>query len=181
MFFLHTDRFRDIPICTIKTPKDKRSLTLNDIEEIYARNFPMWDREFQCFPEGPIFHDKFFKKEPYTRAIDIEERRNQLKSKIQKISIVPFDVKSDSDNDIVSKTVNGVWKSLQDLIKCLENNSQVETPPKILNGMVRGKLTQLKEVGQSIASIQEIQYMMFRKVLEKDSKCSQEQGYYQMR
>ena len=126
MFFLHTDRFRDIPICTIKTPKDKRSLTLNDIEEIYARNFPTWDREFQCFPEGPIFHDKFFKKEPYTRAIDIEERRNQLKSKIQKISIVPFDVKSDSDNDIVSKTVNGVWKSLQDLIKCLENNSQVE-------------------------------------------------------
>ena len=159
-------------------------MTLNDIEEIYAKNFPTWDREFQCFPEGPIFYDKLFKKEPFTTAIDIEERRNQLKSKIQNISIVPFDVESDSDKDIISKTVNGVWESLQDLIKCLslENNSRVKrTLPNILSGMVRGKLTQLKEVSQSIASIQEIQYMIFGKVLENDDKCREDQGYYQMR
>ena len=176
--------FRDIPLCTIKTPIGEKSMTVNDIEKIYANNFPTWDREFQCFPEGPIFYDKLFKKEPFTRAIDIEERVNQLKSKIQNISKVPFDVEFDSDNVIISKTVNGILGSLQDLIKCLslENNSRMKTTlPNILSGMVRGKLTQLKEVSQSIASIHEIQYMIFGKVLENDSKCREDKGYYQMR
>ena len=88
--------FRDIPLCTIKTPNGEKSMTLDDIEKMYTKNFPTWDREFQCFPEGPIFYDKLFKIEPFTRAIDIEERVNQLKSKIKHISKVPFDVELDS-------------------------------------------------------------------------------------
>ena len=176
--------FRDIPLCTIKTPIGEKPMTLDDIEEMYMKNFPDWDKNFQCFPEGPIFYDKLFKKEPFTRAIDIEERLNQLKNKIQSISKVPFDVNSDSDNAIISKTVKIILESLQDVIKCLnlENNSRVKNSlPKILNGMVKGKLTQLKEASQSTASIHEIQYDIFGKVLENDCKCREEKGYYEMR
>ena len=176
--------FRDIPVCTIKTPVGEKSMTLDDIEKMYTKNFPTWDREFQCFPEGPIFYDKLFKIEPFTRAIDIEERVNQLKSKIQNISKVPFDVEFDSENFIISKTVNSVLESLQDLIKhlSLENNPRVKKSlPNILSGMVRDKLTQLKEASQSIASIHEIQYTIFEKVLENDNKCREEKGYYAMR
>ena len=79
---------------------------------MYTKNFPTWEREFQCFPEGPIFYDKLFKIEPFTRAIDIEERVNQLESKIKHISKVPFDVEFDTDNEIISKTVNNVLESL---------------------------------------------------------------------
>ena len=109
---------------------------------------------------------------------------NQLKSKIKHISKVPFDVELDSDNVIISKTVHYVLESLQDLIKhlSLDNNSRVKkTLPTILNGMVRSKLTQLKEASHSIASIHEIQYTMFGKVLENDNKCREERGYYAMR
>ena len=176
--------FRNIPLCTIKTPMGEKSLTLDDIEKMYTKNFPTWDREFQCFPEGPIFYDKLFKIEPFTRAIDIEEKVNQLKSKIKHISKVPFDVEFDSDNVIISKTVNNVLESLQDLIKHLsmDNNSRVKkTLPNILSGMVRGKLIQLKEASKSIATISEIQYTIFGKVLEYDNKCREERGYYAMR
>ena len=176
--------FRDIPLCTMKTAIGEKSMTLDDIEEIYTKNFPMWDKDFQCFPEGPIFYDKLFKKEPFTRAIDIEEKIKQLRNKVQSISKVPFDVESDSDNVIISKTVNIVLESLQNLIKCLnlENNSRVKNSlPKILSGMVKSKLTQLKEVNQSIESIYEIQNNIFGKVLENDSKCREEKGYLEMR
>ena len=176
--------FRDIPLCAIKTPIGEKSMTLDNIEKMYTKNFPTWEREFQCFPEGPIFYDKLFKIAPFTRAIDIEERVNQLKSKIKHISKVPFDVEFDSDNVIISKTVNIVLESLQDLIKhlSLDNNSRVKkTLPNILSGMVRGKLIQLKESSQSIASIHEIQYTIFGKVLENDNKCREERGYYAMR
>ena len=180
---IETD-FRDIPLCTIKTPVGDQLMTLDDIEKMYMKNFPKWDKDFQCFPEGPIFYDKLFKKEPFTRAIDIEEKLNQLRNKVQSISEVPFDVDSDSDNVIISKTVNIIFESLQNVIKCLnmENNLRVKNSlPKILSGMVKGKLTQLKEVSQAVATIHEIQDTIFGKVLENDSKCREEKGYYEMR
>ena len=159
-------------------------MTLNDIEEMYAKNFPLWDKDFQCFPEGPIFYDKLFKKEPFTRAIDIEKKLNQLRNKIQSISKVPFDVKYDFDNVIISKTVDSVLESLRDVIRSLnlENNIRVnKNVPNILSGMVKGKLTELKDASQSIAAIQEIQDKIFDKVLENDNKCREEKGYYAMR
>ena len=176
--------FRDIPLCTIKTPIGDQLMTLDDIEKMYMKNFPKWDKDFQCFPEGPIFYDKLFKKEPFTRAIDIEEKLSQLRKKVQSISEVPFDVKSDSDDIIISKTVNNIFESLQNVIKCLnlENNSRVKNNLlKILSGMVKGKLTQLKEVSLSLAAIHEIQDTIFGKVLENDAKCREEKGYYAMR
>ena len=103
---------------------------------------------------------------------------------MQSISEVPFDVESDSDNVIISKTVNIIFESLQNVIKCLnmENNLRVKNSlPKILSGMVKGKLTQLKEVSQAVATIHEIQDTIFGKVLENDSKCREEKGYYEMR
>ena len=176
--------FRDIPLCNIKTPIGEKSMTLNDIEEMYTKNFPLWEEDFQCFPEGPIFYDKLFKKEPFTRAIDIEKKMNQLRNKIQSISKVPFDAKYDSDNVMITKTVNSVLDSLRDVIRCLnlENNLRVnKNIPSILSGMVRGKLKELKDASQSIAAIQEIQDKIFEKVLENDNKCREEKGYYNMR
>ena len=178
--------FRSLPICNIKVPtaSGEEALCLDDIERKYTENFPLWDKEFQCFPEGPIFYDKLFKKEPFTRAIDIEEKVNQLKNNMQSISEIPFDVEFDSDNFIISKTVNTTLKSLQDVIKCLnlENNSHVKNGlPDIVKGIARGKLTQLKEASQSIASIREIHYDIFRKILENDKTCREEKGYYDMR
>ena len=85
---------------------------------------------------------------------------NQLQNKMQSISKLPFDVEFDSDNVIISKTVNTILKSLQDVIKCLnlENNSCVINDlPIILKGIARGKLTELKEASQSIVLISEIQ------------------------
>ena len=183
---LDLQSFKSLPLCNIKVPtvSGEEDLCLNDIERKYTENFPLWDKEFQCFPEGPIFYDKLFKKEPFTRAIDIEEKVNQLKKKIQCISVVPFDVNSDSDNVMILKTVNVIVESLQVVIKCLnlENNSRVKNSlPKILSGMVKGKLTQLKETSQSIDSIHDIQNNIFEKVLENDSKCREEKGYYAMR
>ena len=176
--------FRDIAICTIKTPIGKKPMTLDDIEEMYTKNFPKWNKDFQCFPEGPIFYDKLFKKEPFTRAIDIEEKFNQLRNKVQSISEVPFNVESDSDNVIISKTVNNILESFKDVIKCLnlENNLRVKKSlPNILSGMVGGKLTKLKKASQSIATIHEIQDKIFGKVLENNNKCREEKGYYAMR
>ena len=173
---------KSLPFCHIKVPtvSGEETLCLDDIEQKYVKDFPEWDKDLQCFPEGPIFYDKLFKTEPFTRAIDIEERFKQLKNKIQGISEVPFDVESDSDNVIISKTVNSIWESLQNVITYLnlENNLRVKKNlPNFLSGMVKGKLTQLKEASESIDSMHEVQNLIFEKVLENDSQ----KGYYQMR
>ena len=66
--------FTSTPICKIKTPVGDDPLSLDDIERMFTKNFPSWNQDFLCFPEGPMFYDKLFKKEPYTRAIDIENK-----------------------------------------------------------------------------------------------------------
>ena len=81
---------------------------------------------------------------------------------------------------IISKTVNSIWESLQNVITYLnlENNLRVKKNlPNFLSGMVKGKLTQLKEASESIDSMHEVQNLIFEKVLENDSQ----KGYYQMR
>merc|ERR1711862_345413 len=61
--------FNTTPIC--ETPQGEK-LTLDDLENIYLRQHPNWDKEYQSFPGGPIFYDKLFNVQPYTRAKDIE-------------------------------------------------------------------------------------------------------------
>ena len=55
-------RFKSIPICTIKTSKNPEPLTLNDIENRYAKSHSEWNKKCQCFPEGPLFMTNFSKK-----------------------------------------------------------------------------------------------------------------------
>ena len=53
-------------------------LTLEKIEQEYSKFYSDWDKKFQCFPEGPLFRDKLFDVQPYTRATDIEMKKDEL-------------------------------------------------------------------------------------------------------
>ena len=71
---IDVQKFRSTIICSIKTPDGETPLTLNAIEKQYSNHFPDWDKKNICFPEGPIFYDSLFKKEPTARLIDIEKK-----------------------------------------------------------------------------------------------------------
>ena len=178
--------FRSVPICNIKVPtvSGEETLCLDDIERKYTENYPFWDKEFQCFPEGPLFYDKLFKKEPYTRAIDIENKFLELRKKIDAISESPFDAESNADETVIEKSLDSIILSLQTLIKFLKlsNNSYIKSHlPKILYSMVKEKLETLKDKTKVTDIIHEIQDQAFDMVLEKDKTCNQEKGYYNMR
>ena len=87
---------------------------------MYQRDFPSWNSDFQCFPEGPIYYDKLFKKDPLTRAVTIEKKFQELKTNVDAISQIPYVSDSDNDDVIMSKTVNEIIQSLQVLIGVLE-------------------------------------------------------------
>ena len=180
------ESFRSLPICNIKVPtaSGEETLCLDDIERKYTENYPLWDKEFQCFPEGPLFYDKLFKKEPYTRAIDIENKFLELRKKISTISESPFDAERDADETVIEKTLNAIVSSLQTLIKFLNlsNNSRINSHlPEVLNSKVEEKLEMLKDETKVIDIIHEIQDQAFDMVLENDKTCKQEKGYYNMR
>ena len=177
-------KFKSLPLCHIKVPTGEETLCLDDIERKYIEDFPLWEKGFQCFPEGPIFYDKLFKKEPFTRTIDIENKFLELRKKVNAISETPFDAENDMDETVIKKTVNGIILSLQTLIKYLElsNNPRIKSGfPKVLYPKVKAKLEMLKDPTKVIDIIQEIQDVAFDMVLENDQTCKQEKGYYEMR
>jgi hypothetical protein len=178
--------FKLLPVCNIKVPtaSGEEYLCLDDIERKYTENFPLWEKEFQCFPEGPIFYDKLFKKEPYTRTIDIENKFLELRKKVNTISETPFDAEKDADDTVIEKTVGSIISSLQTLIKYLElsNNPRIKSGlPKVLYPKVKAKLETLKDLTKVIDIIHEIQDEAFDMVRENDQTCKQEKGYYEMR
>ena len=178
--------FKSLLLCNVKVPtaSGEETLCLDDIERKYTENFPLWDKEFQCFPEGPIFYDKLFKKEPYTRTIDIENKFLVLRKKVNVISETPFDAERDADETVIEKSVNNIILSLQTLIKYLKlsNISRIKSGlPKVLYSKIKAKLEMLKDPTKVIDIIQEIQDEAFYMVLENDQKCKQEKGYYEMR
>ena len=179
--------FRLLPVCHIKVPtaSGEETLCLDDIERKYIDDFPLWEKEFQCFPEKPIFYDKLFKKEPFTRAIDIENKFIELRKKVNAITETPFDAEKDADETVIEKTVNSIISSLQTLIKYLElnNNPRIKSGglQKVLNTKVKAKLEMLKDSTKVIDIIQEIQDVAIDMVLENDKTCKQEKGYYDMR
>ena len=142
-------KFRSIPICSIKTPDGVTPLSLNDIEKKYANDFPNWDQKFQCFPEGPIFYDSLFKKEPSTRLIDIENRKKKLKEKIGIISEVPSFTENESRKVIIERLLTPILHSLQPAIIDLSTESKVlvikDLQQKLANGKIRGHLKVSRE------------------------------------
>ena len=165
------NKFKFIPICNLKTPKVQNSvtLTLNDIEDEYTKNHSEWNIHCQCFPCGPIFYDKLFKEEPFTRAVDIEEKRNYLKSKIIDIDIEPF--KFEDDSDICIKTRKIILESLQTIINDLnfETNCRViNCLQKGLDKKIHGKISELKDELKVKTALYELQNEAFKMVLEND-------------
>ena len=178
--------FRLSPICSIKVPtaSGEETFCLDDIERKFTENFSLWNKEFQCFPEGPIFYDKLFKKEPFTRAIDIENKFRELRNKVNAISETPFDAEKDADETVIEKTLNSIISSLKTLIKYLKlnDNSRIKSGlPKVLYSKVKAKLEIIKDPTKVIDIIHELQDDGFDMVLENDQTCKQEKGYYEMR
>ena len=178
--------FKSLPLCNIKVPtaSGEDDFCLADMERIYTENFPLWAKEFQCFPEQPIFYDKLFKKEPYTRTIDIENKFIEMRKKVNAISETPFDAEKDADETVIEKSVNSIILSLQTLINYLKlsSNSRIKSGlPKVLYLKVKAKLEMLKDPTKVIDIIHEIQDDAFNMVRENDQTCKQEKGYYEMR
>ena len=177
------EKFNKTPICSIKTPTGEKPLSLNDVDLMYGKDFPSWNKEFQCFPEAAIFRDKLFKKSPYKRAIDIENHINELKNKIELISGAPFD-KKDSDHEIATKSLDCVVQSLQPLINHLnlEENSRIKNGlPKILKEKLKSNEKPLRDVTKVIGTLNEIQLVGFELVLENHKTLKEQHGYYNMR
>ena len=167
-----------------EVPVGSEPMSLHDIEKRYEKDFPLWYKDFQCFPEAPIFYDKLFKKEPLTRAIDIENKLLDLKTKVKVQSHIPFDFTNDNDDTISRRTVDEIIQNLQELIKYLKltNNSRIKNGlPKVLNSKVNGKLVELKDPTKTIETIKEIQEEAFDMVIANDKTCREEKGYYEMR
>ena len=73
----------------------EETLSLNDLEKKYTKTYPFWDKSCQSFPEGPILYGKgkLLNGNLFTKATDIEEKQQNLKSDIISISSIPFDIK----------------------------------------------------------------------------------------
>ena len=168
------DAFTTSPIC--ETPQGER-LTLNDLENIYLSQHPNWDTEYQCFPGGPLFYDKLFNVQPYTRAKDIESKRQELKEKKGSLSTLPLDGELD-----VAKTTNEIMNSLKQVIIDLNltDNSRIKNQlPNILKLKLDGKSKELKgkDYNESMDIILEVQNEVFDMILENDKIFK----FYEMR
>ena len=110
-----------------------------------------------------------FKKSPYKRAIDIEKSIQELKNKVGQISEVPFDLESDSDNEIVKKSFNCIVQSLHTLINHLKlkENSRIKNGlPNILNRKLTSNVRHLRDVSKVIGTLNEIQSEAIELVVE---------------
>ena len=159
------DAFTTTPIC--ETPQGER-LTLNDLEKIYLSQHPNWDNEYQCFPGGPLFYDKLFNVQPYTRAKDIENKRQELKEKKGSLSNLPFDGELD-----VTKTTNEILNSLKQVVIDLKltDNSRIKNQlTNILKLKLDGKSKELKgkDYNEAMDIILEVQNEVFDMILEND-------------
>ena len=179
---IDVETFRSTPICKIKTPNGEDPISLHDIEGIYTKSFPSWNRNFQCFPEGPMFYDKLFKKEPYTRAIDIENKLKELKKKISVISEIPFDVETDANEEIITKTVNRIMQSFEEMITNLKKIADISRMENGVSKILKDKLaSKLKHHNLSLEAINEIQNDAFYMIIDNDQMCKENNGYYNMR
>ena len=155
--------FNSTPIC--ETPLGEQ-LNLDDLKTIYAKNYPVWNKKFQCFPEGPNFYDKLFTSQPYTTAKDIENKKNELKAQIGQIAnIVSVDkLEIVQIADIVIASLEEVLNKL----KLTEKNS--ERVKRTLIGMLKSKSKEMKDMSQSeiMELLNDVQNQIFHKILEYD-------------
>ena len=165
-----SDAFTTTPIC--ETPQGER-LTLNDLEKIYLSQHPNWDKEYQCFPGGPLFYDKLFNVQPYTRAKDIENKRQELKEKKGSLSTLPLDGELDfakTTNEILTDWILNSLKQVIIDLKLTDNSRIKNQLPNILKLKLDGKSKELKgkDYNEAMDIILEVQNEVFDMILEND-------------
>ena len=168
---IDVEKFKSTHICSIKTPEGEIPLSLSDIEKQYCNHFPDWDKKNQCFPEGPIFYDSLFKKEPTARLIDIENRRKKLKEKIGLISEIPSFTENDSRNNVIEQLSITILHSLQSLVTDLSTTSKAcvikDLQQKLLNGKIKEKLR--VRSGEKKIDLQKLHSMDIMKSLQNEA------------
>ena len=107
---IDVQKFRSIPICSIKTPDGVTPLSLNDIEKKYSNDFPNWDQKFQCFPEGPIFF--YSKKNLLLGSLILKTERRDLKRRLE--SYQKFHLLQKMK--VEKQSLNVYWSGLQPVI-----------------------------------------------------------------
>ena len=166
-------KLRSTPICSIKIPSGQKPMSIDDIEKRYTLNHPTWETTCQSFPESPIFNGKgkLLNGNLFTRAIDIEEKKQSLIKKLKELSNIPFDKDCKTDNQIVEKITNYIVESLQIVISDLNlaSNPRIKNGlQKALSGKIKGKLHDLKDSDKAMDALLEVQYEAFDMVLEND-------------
>ena len=153
------DNFKSTPIC--ETPQGEK-LTLDNLETIYAKHYPEWNKKFQCFPEGPMFYDKLFTVQPYTRAKDIENRTKELK---MKITPFPGELNTTQASQYIMESLQPIITDLK-----LSDNKHVKGIfPKLL-GKIEGKSKEWEDKTQSevMEILHDVQNEIFDMILEND-------------
>jgi len=168
--YVDAAEFRSRDICAIQIPGGHRPITLNDMLERYEKDFPTCDKEFLQFPKRPFYYEKSFQNNPVRRAVDIENKKLNLKEKVDIINLIPFDFENDQDESIKQKTVDKILESVKRLVNdmAIKTNECVRSHSNVLNEKVTGKLEDLKDPKKTLATINEIQVFLFDKVIDSE-------------
>ena len=113
-------------------------------------------------PGGPIFYDKLFNVQPYTRAKDIELKKKQLKEKIKSMSIF---VTSDGKIEIKRVAIY-ILDSLKPVME--ELNLTENSLPNSLLKIIEQKLNGMQDQKVEIDIIHKIQKDIFDMILAKE-------------
>ena len=112
-------------------------------------------------PGGPIFYDKLFNVQPYTRAKDIELKKKQLKEKIKSMSGF---VTSDGKIEIERVAID-ILDSLKPVME--ELNLTENSLPNSLQKVIKQKLNGMQDQKDAMDFINKIQKDIFDMILAK--------------
>ena len=107
------------------------------------------------------------------QLMNLEYNIQELKNKVEVVSVVPFDVEKDSEDEIATKSLDCIVHSLTPLITHLnlEKHLQIKNDlPKILKGKLKSNEKPLKDVTKAISTLHEIQLYGFEFVVDKIGK-----------
>ena len=113
-------------------------------------------------PGGPIFYDKLFNVQPYTRAKDIELKKKQLREKIKSMSGF---VTSDGKIEIERVAID-ILDSLKPVME--ELNLTENSLPNSLLKIIEQKLNGMQDQKVEIDIIHRIQEDIFDKICAKE-------------
>merc|ERR1711892_1001904 len=137
------ETFRTTPLCSLQTGGGgKQVVSIELSEQSYKQDYPTWNKKGQSFPPGPLYFDKLEKREPYTRAKDLERKLD--KAKPTELHSLP-DVDDSSDAELVIKVADNIMKTMEAVAADLDvkNPKQIGGVKTMLKGLVRSKVEEL--------------------------------------